>query len=494
VYGARVSRRWSRDKTKARATRAGLLSFRDVARRHLGARAGAVGVATVSLAAGLLASADARADGPLGPNGTPITTSQYTIDLFQGPTLASARVSGMGGAYSALAEGAEGIPFNAASASLRFPYSTTRTDYDITAGITFPSSVSNTDFDNNGKVGFGYSNFVFLTGGLLLQHGPFGIGAVISGQNYQLGTPADRVERTSLTQASLQVIKLDWVASYAFLDDQLHLGGGVRGAFITASVPGSAPIIGDLLFGNFGVGGQGGVLWTPRHLPLRLGATIRSPVIGTIGFSSSVEADARGDTRLGGLYLPSGVNLPWEAEWGVAVQVGPRPLNIHWTDEDTLVGAEVEDGRRFYTDSNVREPAYRSARRILHDRYRAIRRRKLLLSVSMLATGPTGGAVGVESMLTQIVDRSGRTASFTMRGGLEAEVLPNRLQLRAGSYVEPTRFAGSQARVHGTGGFEVNVLEWDVFGLFPDSSWRISGSIDAARQYFGWGLGVGVWR
>ena len=45
----------------------------------------------------------------------------------------------MGGAYSGLAEGAEGIPFNAAAASQRNPYSTTRTDYDINGGITFPA-------------------------------------------------------------------------------------------------------------------------------------------------------------------------------------------------------------------------------------------------------------------------------------------------------------------------------------------------------------------
>src|SRR4051812_748339 len=80
----------------------------------------------------------AHAGGPLGPQGTPIQTSEYTLDLFQGPTLASSRVTGMGGAYSALAEGAEGIPFNAAAASQRHPYSTQHTDYDLTASITFP--------------------------------------------------------------------------------------------------------------------------------------------------------------------------------------------------------------------------------------------------------------------------------------------------------------------------------------------------------------------
>ena len=109
--------------------------------------------AAVRYAAGLsfcLATRLASAGGPLGAQGTPIQTSDYSLDLFQGPVLASSRVTAMGGAYSGLAEGPEGIPFNAPAASQRFPYSTQRTDYELTAGVTFPSSVAHTDFENSG--------------------------------------------------------------------------------------------------------------------------------------------------------------------------------------------------------------------------------------------------------------------------------------------------------------------------------------------------------
>lgn len=437
----------------------------------------------------------AHAGGPLGPNGTPIQTSDYGIDLFQGPVLASSRVTALGGAYSALAEGAEGIPFNAAAASVRYPYSTTRTDYDLTAGITFPGSVSGTDFDNNGKTGFGYTGFLFLTGGGLLQVGKLGIGTVLSVQNYSLDTPVDQIVRTSIAGAAIRVFKIDAVASYAFLDEQLHIGGGIRGAFITAST-GNVPIFGEtLLFGSYGIGGQGGVLWTPRALPMRLGATVRSPVIGSVSIAPNADENAAGDKIIGGLYLPQGADLPWELEWGVAAQIGPRPLNLRWQDEDRLVGEEVEAERRIYADTNEREPAYLAARRILRRRYRAIPRRKLLLSFSMIATGPTKNAVGIESMLTQTVDRSGQHFSYTLRGGAEAEVIPHRLQLRAGGYMEPTRFGGGSSRMHATTGIEVHVLDWDVFGIFPaDSQWRVTGMLDFSRQYFGWGLGIGLWR
>ena len=219
-------------------------------------------VAGLSVLCATSAGRRAGAGAPLGAQGTPIQTSDYTLDLFQGPVLASSRVTGLGGAYAGLAEGAEGIPFNPAAASQRFPYSTEHLDYDLTAGVTFPASVSGTDFENSGKR-FGFGNF---------------------------------------------------------------------------------------------------------------------------------------------------------------------------------------------------------------------------------------GAVGVSSMLAQVVDRSGERATVGMRAGAETEVVPNRLQLRVGAYLEPTRFRESTPRLHGTTGFEVRVLEWSAFGLFPeDTAFRISGAVDGSRDYFGWSLGVGTW-
>ena len=197
-----------------------------------------------ALAAGLLlclataATAFPRAafaGGPLGAQGTPIQTSNYTLDLFQGPVLASSRVTGMGGAYSGLADGAEGIPFNAAAASQRYPYSTTRTDWELTGGVTFPASVASTDFDNNGHTGFGYHDFVWATGGGFLQHDHWGFGGSVSLQNYSLGTPRQfGLDGTGVNDLTVRIFKFDAVASYGFLDDQLHVGGGVRGAVFNA--------------------------------------------------------------------------------------------------------------------------------------------------------------------------------------------------------------------------------------------------------------------
>jgi hypothetical protein len=440
----------------------------------------------------------ASAGGPLGPQGAPIQTSDYSLDLFQGPVLASARVTAMGGAYSALAEGVEGITSNAAAASQRDPYSTLRTDFDVNGGVTFPGSIARTDFDNNGHVGFGYDNFIFATLGGILQHDAWGFGANVSVQNYSLGAPPELglTGLSGVKNLTVRIFKVDAIGSYGFLDEQLHIGGGVRGAIFNAV---DATGLESLLLGTYGFGGQGGVLWRPRRLPLRLGGTIRSPVIGGLTYAPNVTQDPQtGDRLVGRFYLPRGVNLPWEAEWGVAFQIGPRPLNLPWTNEDKFDDPEVEEERRMlpgdrHTPPSL-EPRYKAARRILRARNRAIPRQKLLLSFSMLVTGPITGAVGVESMLTQKIDRSGERTSVTMRGGAEAEVIENRLQLRAGSYMEPTRFRESTPRIHGTGGFEVRVVDWSLFGIYPeDTSFRISGAIDVAREYFGWSLGVGTW-
>jgi hypothetical protein len=471
----------------------------------------------------------ARADGPLGAQGTRITTSRYTFDVFTGPVLASARVTAMAGAYTAIADGTEGITFNAAAPAIRPPYSTTRDDYDLTGSVTFSNlpflgqaSVIATDLENKGQTSFSRdAAFVWATGGFTIQHDQAGIGVLVSGQQY---TPRHADATKPVLDAAFRLFRVDAVASYGFLGDRLYVGGGIRGIdFETVDTSGDE----RLLFRSFGVGVQGGALWAPRELPMRVGGTVRSPIVVSRNTGTTVQPRANGDVVVSqhGLdfYLPEAISLPWELEWGVALQLGPRPLNVAWTDEDTVTGPEVERERRVVDDQI--EPVWRGARRLLKKRYAALPRRKVLLSFSTLVTGPTANAVGFESMLAGNVDRAGRTATATARVGAEAEVLPNRLQLRGGTYLEPTRFrdvarepaddashacpngapppgnglcvVGVQPRprLHGTFGFEVRLFEWTVFGLADEgTSWRVTAAGDYARDYYGYSLAIGLWH
>jgi hypothetical protein len=455
------------------------------------------------VAAGLviLCGAEASAGGPLGPHGSRFQTSQYTVDLFQGPVLATTRITGLGGAFTAIAEGTEGIPFNPAAASFRQPYSTTRDDWDLTAGLTLPASVTGTDFDNNGKVGFTYDSFFWATFGGMIQHDRLALGLIGAFQNYELGVPGNPVplpdSNEVIAGVTARILRVEPVVSYGFLDDQLHLGAGARftGFYGVANtgVPGEKVDKERLLINANTAGLQVGGLWAPHDLPLRVGGAARSPQLSVLNDEGRIREDANGDRVVGNIYLPNRVELPWEVEAGVALQLWKRPFNIPWADEDKVPHADSERWRRDH--NGQQEPYSMGARRLLRARYAQIPRQRLLLSFSALVSGPVKNAVGLESMLSQTIDRSGERTVVTVRGGAEAEVIPTWLVLRAGSYLEPTRYRGGETRLHATGGFDLRVLRWSVFGLFDEAAlFRISLSVDGARDYFGWGIGAGLLR
>ncbi len=445
------------------------------------------------LAALFVASGEARAGDPLAGQGLPITTSEYTVDLFQGPVLASSRITALAGANAALAIGAEALSTNAAAAAVRAPHSDAKTDWDIAMGVSFPGSIlgytiprgaKGNDFDNNGTAGFKYDNFFVLTPAGLVQEGPLGIGASIVFQQYSLGHPPGTNDTISSVRLRYATGRL--LASYAFFDHQLYAGGGLRGVLL-ALVENEAE---SPLLTMAGAGVEGGLLWAPHKAPFRLGFTARSPVSGKAATGSKVSADDKGDLKLGNMFMPSRISLPWELELGLATQIGPRPLNPGFVDPRTLpeeeVAAEVHDAK---------EPIKAAQARVLRRRYAALPRRKLLVSTALLLTGTTANAVGFESFLSQSVDRSGESFSVTPRLGLEGEVIPDWLQLRLGTYHEPTRFAQSTPRLHGTFGFDQRIFSWNLFGVLDEAvPLRVGGAIDVARSYFNWSVSAGVWH
>jgi hypothetical protein len=180
-------------------------------------------------------------------------------------------------------------------------------------------------------------------------------------------------------------------------------------------------------------------------------------------------------------------------EAGFAFQFWKRPFNLPWHDEDRVPEEESEPYRR--TIGGEREPSYRAARRLLKERYARIPRERVTVSCSALVSGPVRDSVGLESMLAQVVDRSGERTVVGVRVGVGAEVIPTWLVVRAGSYLEPTRFRGGEPRVHGTGGFDFRIFRSSVFGLFAEGTpFRVSAAIDGARDYFAWSVGAAVFR
>lgn len=498
---------------------------------------------------GALLAHSAPAVAQTDPGLPTLRTSRYAVDMFQGPVLTSTRVNALSGAYVAIAEGVDGSTQNPAAPAVRTTYSFDHFDYDLGLGIVdvnlfraspfskvdFFNRGENTDLRKSAEQSFTAINLAFL-----LQFGQWGVGVAVDAQYFSLE------DRTTLTgeRRSQEPLTAGFLVGHipqiaqTFDDGQIAVGGGLRTTGLTMSRGGT-----DLFTSN-GIGFELGLLWRPNWQPFRVGAAFRNAIStqtnlsdpGAVGSDGSsrwldFDEDGPGGVPSERLYLPDTVVLPWDLNFGVAVQLGPRPFNPRWLDPSDLARRSVRffrwrarerARRRSYEMARIAAGASRAAAvaaidaelateaaidelnlerteaRIaeqLRRRYRRLPRSHVLLSASMVVTGPVTRGVGVEGFLQQQLQQSGQNAVISPRLGAETEIIPNWLKLRGGTYLEPTRFETSTPRAHSTLGFEAKVLPWTVFGLYPDDNqWRISGFVDLANNYFSWGGSIGVWH
>lgn len=454
-------------------------------------------------------SASAAWGQALGPDGSPITTNQYSVDLTRTPVLDSTRVTGLGGAFVAIAEGVDGNLQNPAAGAQRQRHSFTTNDYDWGIGITFPTTLTNTDFFNTGRrTDLGNANqdlVVFFTPALTLNFGKLGISGTVEYQSYGLTNP-DEAKRVTgdFTITHIQ-------GAYGFLDGQLLAGGGARIASFTLR---EQFAVQEILLSSPAVGVEVGALLRPTGASYRIGASFRSTVATLATDGTSTELGDP-DTPF---YTPEAIRLPWDVNVGFAYQIGERPFNARWRDPDELLAATRAEARRRLEsrraarartsdgtdidddyDSALDDASVRAELAAIEEQsrrsYQAEPRAYVLVSASLVITGDVEDSVGIESFLSQTVHRSGESTTYSPRLGVEAEPWAKRLKFRVGSYLEPTRFRSSSSRLHGTLGVDVNLLPWTVFGLFPeDTEWRLSGALDYAARYLNWGVSLGIWH
>ncbi len=502
----------------------------------------ALRIAVVAFPLGLIAR-PARAQ--LGVNGTPIQTSRYAVDLYQGPVLASTRVIGMGGAYVAIAEGVEGSFYNPAAPALRLPWSRSNIDYDLGAGITSPGTLQRSDFFNSGadRTNLATSNtgqFVLLDAEAHLQIDHWGFGAGIALQQYSLQRDTTAITNAQTDKLNAQVYVFLVQIARSMVDGQLILGAGLRPTALNVVNLNATAAQPTLLFATEGLGYSAGLLWRPNNMAFRLGAAFHSAVSTRPKSSAtSIQIDAAGDRIIAPngpdeMYIPERVGLPWDLDMGVAVQFGARPFNPRWVGPNELlrgvrrrlewrrverarnreealeaVGSDPAERDRINEQHDeqdalalVRDEAELDREKYFVDRELRERERKLgrwyiLVSSSLRVSGPIGDAVGVESFLQRVVDRSGRRTVASPHLGLESEVIANWLKLRAGFYGEPTRFDNAYAapRMHTTFGFDQRLFNWRFFGLHEaGTTWRIRAAVDVSERYFGWSASFGVWH
>jgi hypothetical protein len=486
----------------------------------------------------------ANAHAQLGPNGSPLRTSHYAVDLYQGPVVASTRVIGMAGAYVAIAEGAEGNFVNPVAPAVRQPWSHHTIDYDVGLGLMLPNALKNSDYFNSGADRTNLSTsapdeFVFLDAEGHIQVGTWGLGSAVFMQRYGLRRDVTTTDNAQVDQLRAQFAVGLIDLAHAMADGQLLLGVGIRAVGLSVSNNNPRPDQTQTLFGTQGLGYQAGFLWCPHGLSFRTGAALRTTVSSNADPTSRIEQDASGNRvlapgTLDEMYLPDRVSLPWDLNIGFAVQFGPRPLNPPWLDPASLLSrtrtsivrrreARQRETERLLHDARQKGQdevamkrallaedatlqqldleewriAQRRAVETLRAREKALARWYFLLSSSVNIIGPTPNAVGVESFLQRVVDRSGERAVLSPHLGIESEVIPSWSRLRVGFYGEPTRFSNGRAspRAHTTFGIEQKVFPWSVFGLYqPGSEWRIQAAVDMSERYLGWSASIGLWH
>jgi len=333
--------------------------------------------------------------------GPPIVDNNYNLDLRQGPILGSARQVALGGAYIGVAEGITSLNSNPAGVAFRLERSTTKFDWDWTAGL---NDLASKDFDNNGQSPPDYKDHHMRSLGLMGQYGPWGIGVLNNAEILALDGPDGKQNEYVLSVTSLAVGR-------QFFDRELTVGFGLRA---TTSEVRTKTF--DTEFGNLsGIGWNAGGVWNPERGPFRLGVAYSS----SIRSHQSLDSTGGAPVTVNGLIIPQQVILPATLGVGVSYAFDSAPF---WKNH------------------------------------------KLLVASDLLVTAPSDNAVGVESVLAQKIQPVGTERTTSIRLGAELETLPGRLRLRLGSYYEPSNYEGVPSRMHLTGGFEVRIFHSSILG------------------------------
>jgi hypothetical protein len=455
-----------------------------------------------------------------------------------------------------LAEGIDGAPVNAASPAVRNLYSFDWFDYDIDLDASAPGAYGKTDFDNRGPGNTSLSTvngFLYAHAGGQVQLGALGLSATAELFQYDVSPPSPEPgarpegfggDAGARGKVTLAYGRYHALAGYGILDDQLVVGAGARIVTLQVKSGGGTLPSGATLLTLDGAGPEVGAVWKPNQFPFRLGATFRSAVGATVtgvvsqvgGFLLPGTGNGGGSSgsgssaeTAGGFILPSVATLPWELEAGFALQLGPRPLNPAWLDphemerathdrvERTRAQRQAEYRRELASTPALERATKRRAqeeheeilRRIEDqelsaesDRLRAIRkareanwpRERITILGSLLVTGPSTNAVSLEGFAEQRQDIVGKSVTLTPRVGIESEPVPNWVHARAGSYIEPSRFADSTPRQHFTLGGDIRLFRFSPWGIFGDQIWRITLGADLAPRYQNYGIGFGAWH
>jgi hypothetical protein len=385
-------------------------------------------------------------------------TEPQTVDTVRGTIKGSTRFIGLGGAFVAIADDTEGVPHNPASTAVRLPYSWDAFSFAFGIDFSVATWLPKNDIYNEPESADSSTSgslFGSLSTVVNYEHAGFGLSA--EAEQNAVSRNTQGVSRELTANFGL----LHMAVAYGYFDGQLQLGGGLR--IVGLSFDTSQSVSTE----TAGIGYVAGLIVKPKGQQFRLGGSIKQPI------NAEIEGDP-GEP-------PVTVRVPWTTAMGIAYQFGPRKLNPPFVTVADRVRKNVRD----------REPTPEDAKRAakeLYEEYEKAQTWYLLVSTELsLIQG--GGEVALGSITA--INRP----LISPRIGLESEVVPRWLRVRAGSYLElPTTEEGN-ARVHGTGGVDIKLFRWDVFGLVhPFDYWQLSLAADGAKSYLNTSFSVGFWH
>lgn len=380
----------------------------------------------------ILVPVEARAQGF-----PPITNRNFNIDLFEQPALGAPRLIALSGAIDAVAEGAAGLYTNPASAAVRPETRTGKFTWNIAIN-TFVAA-NGQDSNDNGQTVTSVHRSILSAAGLLLQYGPWGL-------SLDGGYTAQDIAAAGGGGLGVRSIVGHVGLARTFLERAISVGMGLRlgGPQVSTLDPSH-----QTLFTRIGASPDGGVIWLPR------GRDFRLAVSGGLPFNTSPIRFNCDPNSCDGYILPNDAVVPWDATVGGAWRFGPTPWNER-------------------IDSDYRDE------------------RELTVALELGLIGAVDNGYGMEAFAAKELQVSGRNISVTPRLGLESEVIRGWLKLRAGSYLEASRFPETSARLHATAGFEVRVFSF----RFERHERRVSLSAagDLAARYKNLAMSVGLWN
>lgn len=379
----------------------------------------------------VLVASPAAAD----PETSPITDSNYSIELYDGAPIGNVAVIGMGGATTALAIGTAGTLFNPSAPAVRPTTDTDSWSWDY--HFDYVNGSLSTDYDNNGFTNDADTRQVF-TAGIGGRIHDWAAAFTFTQQN----APVDATFNGMPLEAS--TIRLQFAVARWIPKIDTAIGVGLNSAqFDLHPTPDTQSLM------NISGGGlEAGATWIPSGQDIRLGGAVRSAIHG---------GDVTGCTQMEcvGWILPQQIVSATRFSAGAAYRFGPTAWN------------QLVPG--FFRDE-----------------------RAVTLAADVVVTSSIDNAFGLEEFGQHELQRSGRHPSIGLRGGVEWEWKPGRLRLRAGSYWEPSRFVGVPGRLHVTAGLELRVFEFWLLGRKRRG--RISLTADAAEHFSNGGLSVGFWH